>query len=202
VEQAGTRFSLQLEEKVNRVKTGTTYIADRLEQDFSESTLTSFIQREKKEGDDLSFDASNSEADPIIEDNSLEYRWDFDTTVDSNGDGDPTNDVDAQGVSASYLYPDVGNINVQLTVEDVLHIRDNVTRVVRIGKKEDVQGQRLESLKVRSPNQAISTLDVLARDSILGISESTDIEVTLLNGDGSVKTTPSFGPRPSARLYS
>ncbi|RLJ18328.1 hypothetical protein DJ031_11755 [bacterium endosymbiont of Escarpia laminata] len=46
------------------------------------------------------FDASQSSDDYGI----IEYRWDFDDQADSDGDGDPTNDIDAVGPRPFHTY--------------------------------------------------------------------------------------------------
>jgi len=46
------------------------------------------------------------------------YEWDFNAEVDSDGDGDPANDVDATGMQPSYVYGDNGDYTVILTVTD------------------------------------------------------------------------------------
>ncbi len=48
----------------------------------------------------------------------LTYTWDFDASVDSDGDGDYTNDVDATGAKPSHVYGDNGIYVATLTVKD------------------------------------------------------------------------------------
>jgi PKD repeat protein len=49
---------------------------------------------------------------------TLNYHWDFDAGVDSDGDGFTTNDVDATGQTPEHTYPDNGVFTVTLTVTD------------------------------------------------------------------------------------
>ncbi len=51
-------------------------------------------------GPPVYFDATPSSDDFGI----VEYRWDFDATVDRDGDGDPTNDIDAVGARPYHTY--------------------------------------------------------------------------------------------------
>ncbi|MFQ5874430.1 MAG: PKD domain-containing protein, partial [Dehalococcoidia bacterium] len=44
------------------------------------------------------------------------YRWDMDTSVDSDGDGDPANDADVMGPNPTVVYGDDGTYTASLTV--------------------------------------------------------------------------------------
>jgi PKD repeat protein len=76
------------------------------------------------EGDVVYFDGTTS-FDP--EGNSIEFSWDFDAYVDSDGDGDPTNDIDATSPTPSYIYGDDGVYTVSLTVVDHQGLSDTDT---------------------------------------------------------------------------
>ncbi|MCB1852888.1 MAG: PKD domain-containing protein, partial [Gammaproteobacteria bacterium] len=52
-------------------------------------------------GPPVYFNAENSSDDFGI----VEYRWDFDAELDRDGDGDPTNDIDAVGARPFHTYP-------------------------------------------------------------------------------------------------
>lgn len=45
------------------------------------------------------------------------YKWDFDSNVDSDGDGNFTNDVDAEGPTPTHVYGDNGIYDLTLTVK-------------------------------------------------------------------------------------
>ncbi len=63
-------------------------------------------------GENVHFDASNSTGDIIS------YKWDFDYNYDSNGDGNPRNDVDAQGLTVQHTYSEPGDYKISLTVDN------------------------------------------------------------------------------------
>jgi uncharacterized repeat protein (TIGR01451 family) len=70
------------------------------------------------EGDVVHFDGTNSYAiNGIIE----SYEWDLDSYMDSDGDGDPANDVDATGPKPSYVYSDDGVYDVSLNVRTTIN---------------------------------------------------------------------------------
>ena len=46
------------------------------------------------------------------------YIWDFDTSYDSDDDGDPANDKDGEGRVTIYKFNSTGTYNISLTVED------------------------------------------------------------------------------------
>ena len=49
---------------------------------------------------------------------SLIFQWDTDVSVDSDGDGDPTNDVDYMGRWIEISYESGGSKTAKLTVLD------------------------------------------------------------------------------------
>jgi PKD repeat protein len=63
----------------------------------------------------VKFDTSGSK-DP--DGNILTYRWDFDIEVDSNGDGDPTNDIDSTVVNPTFDYGSEGTYSYKLVMVD------------------------------------------------------------------------------------
>ena len=66
-------------------------------------------------GDTATLDASDS-TDP--EGGTLEFLWDFDAILDSNGDSDPTNDADHNGAVAELMLTEPGNHTGAITVVD------------------------------------------------------------------------------------
>jgi PKD repeat protein len=57
----------------------------------------------------------------------LEYKWDFDANVDSDSDGNFTNDVDATGKNPTHVYTADGIYKVTLTVTDIENLSDSDT---------------------------------------------------------------------------
>jgi PKD repeat protein len=68
-----------------------------------------------QEGSSMTFDGTGS-TDP--EGGTLSFTWDFDSLVDSNGDGNFINDVDATGPTPTHTYYDNNIYTVTLTVTD------------------------------------------------------------------------------------
>lgn len=62
------------------------------------------------------------------ETDNLIYGWDFDSSVDSDLDGDPGNDQNAVGKSVRYSFSEGGWYAVTLTVEDSYGAVDSATR--------------------------------------------------------------------------
>ncbi|UCD91839.1 MAG: PKD domain-containing protein, partial [Methanobacteriota archaeon] len=62
----------------------------------------------------------------------LTYEWDFDASVDSDRDGNFTNDVDATGATPTHVYGDNGIYTVTLKVTDVAGLWDTDTCVVTV----------------------------------------------------------------------
>jgi hypothetical protein len=69
------------------------------------------------EGDSIVLSA-NGTVDSELDLESLEFHWDLDVTVDSDGDGNPENDVDMQGRWIEFTYDSGGMKQVKLTVTD------------------------------------------------------------------------------------
>jgi len=69
------------------------------------------------EGDSVILSA-NGTVDSQADMDSLEFHWDIDITVDSDGDGNPANDVDYTGRWIEFSYDSGGPKKAQLTVLD------------------------------------------------------------------------------------
>ena len=69
------------------------------------------------EGDSVTLSA-NGTVDSQADMDSLLFHWDIDITVDSDGDGDPANDVDYTGRWIEFSYDSGGPKKAQLTVLD------------------------------------------------------------------------------------
>ncbi|MCK4457124.1 MAG: PQQ-binding-like beta-propeller repeat protein [Thermoplasmata archaeon] len=62
----------------------------------------------------------------------LTHRWDFDASIDSDGDGNHTNDVDGTGPTPTHIYGDDGIYTVTLTVKDEYGANDSDTMNVTV----------------------------------------------------------------------
>ncbi len=62
----------------------------------------------------------------------LLFEWDFDSSYDSDGDGDPVNDIDATGQIAVHLFKDDGTFVVTLKVTDSGNLSDTDTCLVTV----------------------------------------------------------------------
>jgi hypothetical protein len=60
------------------------------------------------------------------------YTWDFDANVDSDGDGNYINDVDATGPTPTHIYGDDGVYTVTLTVTDTQNLSDTDTCIITV----------------------------------------------------------------------
>ncbi len=75
------------------------------------------------EGDTVQFDGTGSyQPNGTID----TYEWDFDSQVDSNGDGNPVNDIDATGPTPTHIFGDDGVYEVTLKVKNTT---SNITGV-------------------------------------------------------------------------
>ncbi|MCK4444999.1 MAG: hypothetical protein KAW09_10670, partial [Thermoplasmata archaeon] len=63
---------------------------------------------------------------------ALNFNWDFDASVDSDGDGNYTNDVDATGNTPTWVYGDNGKYTVTLKVTNIAGLWDTDTCVVTV----------------------------------------------------------------------
>lgn len=70
-------------------------------------------------GETVTYDGSDSFDQDAIEGNvTPTYEWDLNTDFDSDGDGDPANDVDATGKRVKYSYSLPGTKTIKLTFTD------------------------------------------------------------------------------------
>jgi len=63
----------------------------------------------------VDFDGADSFA---LNANIIDYVWDLNSTIDSDGNGSVVDDLDNTGPIASYTYVDVGTTNARLTITD------------------------------------------------------------------------------------
>lgn len=92
-----------------------------------------------KTGNKITF-INNSSVDPQLNISDLRYAWDFDIAVDSDGNGVKDDDVDSAQVNPSYIYNlDVErDVEVKLTVTDVMGQSDDVVRKVVTTKRDEM----------------------------------------------------------------
>jgi len=76
--------------------------------------------------------ASSDDLDPAVVQGVAKYVWDIDTTVDSDGDGIPDNDVDLIGRRAFHTYADPGTYPCKLTVTDAAGQSHSDTTTVQV----------------------------------------------------------------------
>jgi hypothetical protein len=82
---------------------------------FSEPKANAGPDQTINENNIVQFNGSSSfDPDGII----VSYEWDFDASVDSDSDGNPTNDIDATGPTPTHIYGDDGVYVATLKVTD------------------------------------------------------------------------------------
>jgi PKD repeat protein len=161
-------------------------------------------------GDTIFFDAKNSQHDTSIPENTLTYEWDFDTNVDSNGDGESNNDVDATGVSVSHKYPlGTQSISVGLRVTDKRNEHDEIIRKINFNA---ISGIISEWGSTTNPNTGDNTgllrrlyttlrimadipmtkMTLVASQKSFRAGESIDIYCITENADGTAYEGPLF----------
>lgn len=136
------------------------------------------------QGLEVDFDASNSLADDSIPNNALSFFWDFNLQEDSDGDGDPANDIDSNEQTPIFKYTVDGNYEVKLTVKDSIEMKNSVIHKVNIGGAGGVGVQKKNTLIIRSIDQPITSLDVSIEKSVIKKNETVAIDIIVLNADG------------------
>ncbi len=67
---------------------------------------------------EIVFFSANGTSDSILDMENMVYNWDMDTSVDSDGDGDATNDIDIQGKWIEWSFVGSGNRGISMTALD------------------------------------------------------------------------------------
>jgi hypothetical protein len=62
--------------------------------------------------------SGNLSTDSLTDQPNLIYQWDLDTSVDSDDDGDATNDIDESGMEIWFKFDETGEQTIRLTVID------------------------------------------------------------------------------------
>lgn len=132
---------------------------------------------------EVGFDASNSQFDPAIPNNSLQYAWDFDLSYDSNGDGDPQNDIDGTSRIISNVYPTKKNYKVKLTITDVMQTKQELVREVNLVTPLVAPEEKTSPI-IESTSHGITTLDVSIENSFVSVGDTTEVIAKVKNADG------------------
>ena len=138
------------------------------------------------DGNTVTFDGDHSRFDPSLEDTTLRFEWDFDVNDDENGNGVKDDDVQATEIQPTFEYPETGIYKVKLKVKDMLGMEGVVVREVDLALTEaERQKNAYRSLKVSAPKHPLTTLYMEVIPAVLEKGGSADIEVRVLNADGS-----------------
>ena len=135
----------------------------------------------------VSFDASNTRYDPTLKEADLRFEWDFDTDADFDGNGTKDDDVQAKTIKASNSYVKKGTYKIKLTVKDSLGQKGIVARTVDLSITDaERKKNAYNSLRVTSSQNSLTTLDIDIVPASLKKGGSADVNVTVLNADGSL----------------
>ncbi len=138
-------------------------------------------------GSTVSFDASNTRFDSTLKDTNLRFEWDFDADTDSDGNGTKDDDVQAKTIKASNSYAKKGEYKVKLTVKDSLGQKGIVARTVDLSvTDEERKKNAYNSIRVTSAQNPLTTLDIDIIPASLKKGKSADINVSVINADGSL----------------
>ncbi|MDZ4216746.1 MAG: PKD domain-containing protein, partial [Candidatus Gracilibacteria bacterium] len=80
---------------------------------------------------------SNSTVDPALPDKNLSYAWDFDTTIDTNGNGINDDDADSALITPIHEFEGNRDVLVGLRVRDSVGVSDQVVRRIPFLKQEE-----------------------------------------------------------------
>jgi len=134
----------------------------------------------------VKFDTSGSK-DP--DGNIMTYRWDFDMDVDSNADGDPTNDIDSTDASPTFDYGNEGTYSYKLVMVDNKGASVEVIDDITVSSMSAMTAALLGGITILIVVAALAAL-LLMRRRGKG-SETADKVATIPPSDGSPPTTNS-----------
>jgi PKD repeat protein len=148
-------------------------------------------------GRKVDFDASNSKIDTTVAGNNLDLAWDFDTSVDTDGDGVKDNDVQATEKETSFVYAEAKTYEAKLVVEDKTGGEDQVVRGIVItpsgrvtsgGSGSGGSSRQLEAVRSLplTSNAPITTLELITLDQIVPKNGNLDITAIIKNADGTI----------------
>ena len=108
------------------------------------TALASASLSEPEEGETIVLSA-NGTLDSTADMDALSFHWDLDTSFDSNGDGNPANDIDMTGQWIEFDYSSSGLKQVKLTVndEDSSH---SVLMEIEVSKKQNNAIETLQAM--------------------------------------------------------
>jgi hypothetical protein len=154
-------------------------------------------ERTVYEGDLVEFDGSGSyDPDGYI----VSHEWDFDVSVDSDGDGDPANDVDATGPIVDFTWYDDYELDVKLTVTDndgLTGIAYQHVTVLNVDPTVDFEGAFIEfDLSIRVAGEKWHNVELLVVKNYDPDSETWEEELGVLEVErwpGDPDLNPSSG---------
>lgn len=159
------------------------------------------------DGDTVTFDAGNSRYDPDLIDTTLRFEWDFNIKDDDNGNGINDDDVQSTEQTPSFTYVESGIYRVRLKIKDSLGMEGVVVRDIDLGvSAADRKKNSYYSAQVSSPNQPLTTLNIIISPKDVAKGGTADIKVSVQNADNSpyygqvffevVEGSGSFTPNP------
>jgi PKD repeat protein len=93
-----------------------------------------------------------------------DLTWDFDIAVDADGNGDPTDDVEAQGADVSHAFPSGGVFTIRASAVDVDGCRGFEDKVVNIRQPpvvaSRVEGPGCDALAVRFTDESTGVFPI------------------------------------------
>lgn len=139
---------------------------------------------------------NNSRADSINGGFIKDTIWDFDTQLDSDGDGNPMNDVDSTEFSPSYTYDRSGVYGVKLTVVDNEGNVDEITNSFTIssqgGVVTEVNTTPSRNSEANTENLGFPTLSIDGEEVDTYPSAPETTGVVTLRDNGFLRTSPAF----------
>lgn len=158
------------------------------------------------QGHNVKFDATTAEVDSTVPRNAASFAWDLDQSVDSDGDGDATNDIDSTQKQFQHFYEELGTRAVKLTITDILGVQDEVIRNIPVaesgklvggGSGTNTNGTTIRSVRLQA-SHPMTTLDVLLNRQTVAVGEEVMVYAFVKNADntlfnGSVEFTVVSG---------
>lgn len=162
-------------------------------------------------GNTVSFNGNGSRYDPDLADTNLRFQWDFDVQSDADGNGTNDDDVQSTDVAPTFTFDETKLYRVKLTVLDSLGNEGVVVRDVDLSLTESQRAQStFHSLKLSAPNQPLTTLELAVTPFYISHGETADIVATVSNADNSgyygdvffqvLDGTGEFSPNPVQAL--